>query len=117
VIGGIVGLVVSMMFGGGMEILGTLVFRGLEVLNLTPIGAVVVVIAITIVAGAIVGRIIINVAGYPDEKAIIGAIVAGSVAGMVLVVVTVGSAIIGAIFGAIGGGIFALILVLIKRRY
>lgn len=109
VIGGIVGLVVSIMFGGGMEILGTLVFRWMEVLNLTPIGAAVVVVVITIVAGAIVGRTIVNVAGYPNAKAIIGAIVAGSVAGMVLVNATVGGAIIGAIFGAIGGGIFAAI--------
>jgi hypothetical protein len=92
-----------------MEILGILMFRWMEVLNLTPIGAAVVVFVVTIVAGAIVGRTIVNVAGYPNAKAIIGAIVAGSVAGMVLVIVTVGSAIIGAIFGAIGGGIFAAI--------
>lgn len=109
-IGGIVGLVVSMMFGGGGEILGTLMFRWMEVLNLTPIGAAVVVFVITIVAGAIVGRTIVNVAGYPNAKAIIGAIVAGSVAGMVLVSATVGGAIIGAIFGAISSGIFAAVV-------
>ncbi|VVB89797.1 Uncharacterised protein [uncultured archaeon] len=108
--GGIVGLLVSVMLGGG-EILGTLMFRGMEALRLSPYAIIAIVIAITIVAGAIVGRIIIKVAGYPNAKAIIGAIIAGSVAGMVLVSATVESwrAIIGTIFGAIGGGIFSAI--------
>ncbi len=109
VIGGIVGLIISMMFGEGMEILGTLMFRGMEVLNLTPFTAAVAVFVITTVAGAFVGRTIVNIAGYPNAKTIIGAIIAGSVAGMVLASVTGGGAIIGAIFGAIGGGIFAAI--------
>ncbi len=109
IFGGIAGSVLSMMFGGGMEILGTPVFRWMEALNLTPVSAAVIVFVIATVAGAIVGRTIVNVAGYPNAKAIIGAIVAGAVAGMVLAAVTVGNAIIGAIFGAIGGGMFAVI--------
>lgn len=43
-----------MIFGGGGEILGTLMFSGLEVLRLTPTGMIIVAMVITIVAGAII---------------------------------------------------------------